>query len=830
MGNVYALLVGIDRYEKPSPLYGCVNDVEAMANYLEVRFGTNRDRLHLEILTNEQAKRQAILETFRGHLTQARRGDTALFFYAGHGGREKTPPMFQDIEADGLDETLVAWDSRLAGGWDIADKELAVLIAEAAQREAHMAVVLDSCHSGTATRLGYDGVVRRAPTHDGARPAGTFWFLQSDAGLSPTLDVAGGWRVLPRGRHVLLSACRDFEQARETTTPEDTRRGIFSYNLIQALRQLNGQIRYRDLHKRVQTLVSNHSGGEQVPQAEGDLEGLLFNGAMPGRPPVFYVRNVRNAGWRLDAGAMHGIQPGSELAVFPPGTEALEDLEKKLATVRVSAVGPAESELTVQGELTHGEVAEVAEVAFPGILTRLPYPPLKVKLDPSAAGEELEKAVRKCPFLAREEPADVLVLGGRGVYRLRRPEASRDLAPPLTGAREVVDALVQIARWEIIRTLQNPGSELAGAVRMTVSEWKRESLTALPEGDEARLIYRETEKGQEAPRFAVEIRNTGKQALYYALLGLDSNFGVTMVEGSTGQLAGGHTVWVRKVDGIPAEVPDRYYLEGVTQRLDHLVLLVSEIESDFHLLKQEGLGSTYSSRNLRSDRSPGVLDVLMWRVGYREVDRQVRSVKAHQWAVQIQTLVTERPAPRVDVAGYRGFDVNLGGEVWLTRPGDFRADAQLLNAPSAARTLGSFLTPPPLPGVPARTLALAGRLASDGGLSVLELKGEDFSSVTAGEPLRISASHTDIEPGEVPLAVAFDGLDYWLVGSGRGARSNGYIAVEIPALPQPLRAARLPEARRHLAGRVWLLFLAAREKELPVAWAEPGGMRKLQGV
>src|SRR5207253_1764991 len=108
-------------------------------------------------LIDQQATRQAVIDGFRAHLGRARAGDVVLFYYSGHGSQEGAPPEFWRFEPDRLDETLVCWDSRMPGRFDLADKELAQLIAEVAEPGPHVLVVLDCCHSGSGTRAAPQG-------------------------------------------------------------------------------------------------------------------------------------------------------------------------------------------------------------------------------------------------------------------------------------------------------------------------------------------------------------------------------------------------------------------------------------------------------------------------------------------------------------------------------------------------------------------------------------------------------------------------------------------------------------------------------------------------
>src|SRR5262245_31079354 len=158
--RVFALLVGIDAYRPPiNPLWGSRNDTRALEQYLKVRVG---DELTVRTLYDEEATRDALVAAFRDHLGQAGRGDVALFAYAGHGSEEPAPPAVLHLEPTGRIQTLILHDcGRRVGGKlqrAFADKELAVLLAELADRGPHVAVILDCCNSGGGTRDPFVGI------------------------------------------------------------------------------------------------------------------------------------------------------------------------------------------------------------------------------------------------------------------------------------------------------------------------------------------------------------------------------------------------------------------------------------------------------------------------------------------------------------------------------------------------------------------------------------------------------------------------------------------------------------------------------------------------
>ncbi len=107
--TLFALVVAIDAYMPPvNALYGSRNDAAALVAHLRSRAGTE---VLIEELYDADATRERIIERFRGHLGAARRGDVALFFYAGHGSEEPAPPAIAHLEPSAKIQTIVAHDS-----------------------------------------------------------------------------------------------------------------------------------------------------------------------------------------------------------------------------------------------------------------------------------------------------------------------------------------------------------------------------------------------------------------------------------------------------------------------------------------------------------------------------------------------------------------------------------------------------------------------------------------------------------------------------------------------------------------------------------------------
>jgi hypothetical protein len=360
-GDFWALLVGIDRYAAVTPLRGCVADAQAMRAFLTQQLDVPDD--HVRVLADEQATRRNILDTFQQFLIDnpaIRSGDQILFHYSGHGSQMRDAT---GAEPDGLDETLVAQDSRQPGVFDIPDRTLAALLERLAARKGrNVTVILDSCHSGSATRkIAGPGVAlaRRAPADHRLPPA------DLDAGLLAQAPGAtrGARSVGPSGwaaagfPYVLLAGCRDTEESNEYFArgaeadgqpgqPVEADRpdgpagqgawhGALTYFTLRALRERTGpETTYADLHEWVAAQVSGIYP-TQSPQCEGDRTRTVFGGRRVQRDPFVVVEKVEGDVVTLGAGAILGLSPGTRLALYPPEVRTRADLPPLLATAEV---------------------------------------------------------------------------------------------------------------------------------------------------------------------------------------------------------------------------------------------------------------------------------------------------------------------------------------------------------------------------------------------------------------------------------------------------------------------------------------------------------------
>lgn len=145
-GENRALLIGIENYNHPGlNLRGPIRDVELMK---EIAMGIGFKENQIKTLTNSQASRALILDAFSQWLIKGVESkDKILFYYSGHGAQVVDKNNDED---DGCDETLVPFDITISPKAMITDDEINNLLKQVKAEEKLF--ILDSCHSGTATR------------------------------------------------------------------------------------------------------------------------------------------------------------------------------------------------------------------------------------------------------------------------------------------------------------------------------------------------------------------------------------------------------------------------------------------------------------------------------------------------------------------------------------------------------------------------------------------------------------------------------------------------------------------------------------------------------
>lgn len=314
-----ALLIGINDYLAndpgqeatgawvPQDLNGALNDIRLMRAVLENRFGFAPEQVRT--LENQAATRAAILEQLQRFVGGTEPGDVVYIHFSGHGSQVEDR---DGDEADGLDESILPYDARTAGVPDITDDELGAILAGLATDRAW--VVLDSCHSGTATR-GSMQLLTRSVQVD---PRGELY----PASLPPT-SVAGALAA----PYVLMTGAADYQSALDGPIDEGRHYGLFSLSMGRVLAQATSELSAREVHARVREemqRIGSQFGLYAIPEAqlegpEPRLEAALVDAAAD--VAAAPVQPLGDGRVRLEGAGRLAAEAGSLWAMLPPGEQ-----------------------------------------------------------------------------------------------------------------------------------------------------------------------------------------------------------------------------------------------------------------------------------------------------------------------------------------------------------------------------------------------------------------------------------------------------------------------------------------------------------------------------
>lgn len=365
--NFYALLIGIDfyfPYTSPEGTYknlqGCVRDINHVETYLKETFNLTPNQIIKLTATASENPQQPkeppellptyanIVAKFQEVTAIAQPQDQVYIHYSGHGGRAKT--IFANLKGDsGLDEALVPTDIGLPNSRYLRDLELAKLLEEMVEKNLIVTMVLDSCHSGGATRdiQGDDRVRGGGFIDTTSRPSDSLvasvdkltqnW--QTLSANSRNIKVVNGLLPEPKG-YTLIAACRDNELAYEDVFEGTERNGALTYFLLQELRKSGKEIGAKVLFDRISNLVHNRFD-RQTPILLGETKKTFFGGqtvTVNRSVAVMQVDTNKNR-VKLQAGEANGIKKGAEFSIFQRGTIDFNQGENRIATVKVVEVG-----------------------------------------------------------------------------------------------------------------------------------------------------------------------------------------------------------------------------------------------------------------------------------------------------------------------------------------------------------------------------------------------------------------------------------------------------------------------------------------------------------
>jgi HEAT repeat protein len=252
-GHIWAIIIGINQYQKAQNLKYAVNDAQAFRDYLKDYVGMPDERIFY--LANQDATKSRI-ESLLGTTIKrkASKDDTVIIFYAGHGAVEPDP---SNLDGDGFEKYLLPHDANLE---DLYSTSISMNDIRTIFMRIHadrLIFIADTCYSGAS----------------GGR---TMMATKTRANLSDRF-----YERISKGKgRVIISSCSANEVSKED---DSLQHGIFSYYMLEGLKgradqDKDGIITISELFGYISRKVPEASAQDQHPVKKGETEGELVIG------------------------------------------------------------------------------------------------------------------------------------------------------------------------------------------------------------------------------------------------------------------------------------------------------------------------------------------------------------------------------------------------------------------------------------------------------------------------------------------------------------------------------------------------------------------------
>ncbi|XP_047973813.1 metacaspase-1-like [Salvia hispanica] len=243
-----ALLCCISYKKKKFELKGTIHDMKNMRDLLihQFHFPPESILILAEKETYLEPTRKNIEDSFRWLMRGIEEGDSLVFYFSGHGLRQRG---IHGDEIDGFDETICPLDFETNGM--IFDNYINETLVNPLIKGVTLHAIVDSCHSGTVLDLPLVYNINTNKWDDNSPEEGRNAFKGTSG-----------------GKAICFSACEDYQQAADTTafSTDKNSTGAMTYTFIKAVKAAvtsKRKISYREILLQMHESLKkeDHSGG-----------------------------------------------------------------------------------------------------------------------------------------------------------------------------------------------------------------------------------------------------------------------------------------------------------------------------------------------------------------------------------------------------------------------------------------------------------------------------------------------------------------------------------------------------------------------------------------
>jgi|JI7StandDraft_1071085.scaffolds.fasta_scaffold32342_2 hypothetical protein len=327
-----ALIIAIGEYPEGGKWrnLSSMNDVKYVKDALiKTGFSAN----DIDTLCNKNATKSGMVKALDDLYNKVGEGDIVYFQFSGHGQQIEDD---NGDELDGYDEALIPYDAAATfdpvtykGQNHFRDDLLGEKLNAIRKKvgpKGSLVVLIDACHSGTATR---DAGIKRGIeqpflVHGNYKPN-----VKIDLNRNPEQGMLEGFTD-GMGTMVVFSACSPNQPNYELKDNEKNGVGSLSYAFAKSIADLPAESSYRVLFQKMKSFIQGDIA-TQIPMIEGDVDLEVFGGKYIPKPTIIAVdQKFNNASNKyndttfvINLGELNSIYRGTQLKIYKVGSKEI---------------------------------------------------------------------------------------------------------------------------------------------------------------------------------------------------------------------------------------------------------------------------------------------------------------------------------------------------------------------------------------------------------------------------------------------------------------------------------------------------------------------------
>ncbi len=484
------------------------------------KFGFTTD--HIDTLKNEQATKAAILNALDKLASTSGAGDHIVFYFCGHGQQIMDNNGMPD-EDDGYDEALVTYNA--AGMYNptgdtgqnhLRDDELGQklsLISKQVGKAGSLLVMIDACHSGSATRTENFQIARGSD-----KPFKSSEYTPSTLLRLATGEYAQGFsdKDVALDNMVVISASGPHQLNKQTKDEKGENIGSLSYAFARTCSELSpGDDYYLFFEKIKSRIQADHP--TQVPILEGDGRREIFSGNFTKAGDIIAIGNpnwINDSSFYFDRGYLNDLTIGSTFTITALGSKDALAVGYIARVEALQSIGVARKSLDKkQGYQLHMNEVQAGDYSATIYLNKHGGNATRT----TALEKQLKNFISPYSYLSVGHPADFMIDIAGGIQDTLTlvdkldQERTRIILPAKKNIsdqdwKEIIKSIQAGIRISYIRNIPDGGSLSQGITAKVVPQSKSVD-TATGE------LYFNNED-----EFSLQIINNGNRTVFFNLI------------------------------------------------------------------------------------------------------------------------------------------------------------------------------------------------------------------------------------------------------------------------------------------------------------------------